>query len=426
MFCWHCGRENEEGRRFCVFCGAEQKAAAAAGGGEAGTGQASGSGPGTAPRGGMSTATRVIIAVVAALVVIGAGVGIYFAVSGSSSSKPPTTQDKTDGSDNTVVQSGKAENLAYINGGDIYTVSLNGAGQSKLTGRGDIDDFAVSPDGSWIAFVAAPGSQKVIFKMKPDGSDVSQVTLPEKGLAENPAFDPTGKYIYFTRVTPGEQANIEAATPFAVGFERYSIAANKVDHLYTYGGMQEQSIQWLYADPASGDLYFNLYGSDWPSSVQHKLSLGPPVTESTYMPMLRDTGVYSAVAFQLTDFSRTGSYVSFFKAELFADQGQGTSQQQVDACFKRSALPAETVVASYELAASQQGQVSGMEFSNISNPTYYFSKVQSAGQEATSLTLQFYKGTTGGSAAPTGLGVTISVDPQQYTPLVWHLLAVEK
>ena len=417
MLCTQCGKELEEGRRFCIFCGAEQEPAGAGGAQQ-------GPAPGKTP--GMSTMAKVIIGVVAVLVVAGAAVGTYFGVRSSSSNKPGSSQTTTITTPNTGVTSAKSEKLAYINGKDIYTIDLNGAAQHKITSRGDVVDFALAPDGSRIAFVAAPGDQRIIFKMRPDGSDVSQVTLPEKGLAENPAFDPTGKYIYFTRVTPGEQANIEAATPFAVGFERYSIAANKVDHLYTYGGMQEQSIQGLYADPASGDLYFNLYGSDWPSSVPHKLSLGPPVTESTYMPMLRDTGVYSAVAFQLTDFSRTGSYVSFFKAELFADQGQGTSQQQVDACFKRSALPAETVVASYELAASQQGQVSGMEFSNISNPTYYFSKVQSAGQEATSLTLQFYKGTTGGSAAPTGLGVTISVDPQQYTPLVWHLLAVEK
>ena len=162
------------------------------------------------------------------------------------------------------------------------------------------------------------------------------MTLPENGLAENPAFDPTSKYIYFTRETPEDKANIEAGQQFGVGFERYDIAANKVDHLYTHGGLQEQSIEGLYADPSGGALYFNLFGYDWPSSVPHKLSLGPPVTESVYMPMQRDTGKYTAVAFQVTGFSREGTYVSYFKTALLAEQNQQTGPtQEADACFKR-------------------------------------------------------------------------------------------
>jgi hypothetical protein len=373
----------------------------------------------------MKTVTKVIIVVVAAIVAAGAGVGIYFGVRSSSSEKRESTESSTTGP-KIVIPEVRSEKLAYINGKDIYTIGLTGAGEQKVTSRGDIEDFAVAPDGSRIAFVAATGDRRVIFMMRPDGSDLSQVTLPEKGLAKSPAFDPTGKYIYFTRLTPEDQANIEAARPFGIGFERYDIAANRVDHVFTNGNMQEESIEGLYADPAGGALYFNRFGSDWPSSVPYKLLLGPPASASVYMPMQTDTGKYTAVAFQVTGFSRDGRYVTYFKTALLAEEDQQVGpMQEVDACFKPASSDDETIVATYAPSDARQGEVSGMEFSRVANRTYYFSKIRSTGPNANSLTLDFYKGSSGGSAAPAGLSVSVPVDAQEYTPLVWHLLAVQ-
>ncbi|HEY5532782.1 MAG TPA: zinc-ribbon domain-containing protein [Candidatus Anoxymicrobiaceae bacterium] len=425
MFCRQCGKELEEGRRFCVFCGADQLSAAAGAGARQ---QAAAPQPGQAPaphKRRMETWAIVLIAAAVVLVLAGAGVGIYFAASGSSKNEPVTSQPSTIKTPKVVIPEVKSERLAYISSKDVYSVNMNGAGARRLTSRGDIVDFAVSPDGTWIAFVTNPGNQSVIFKMHADGSNVSQVTLPEKGRADNPAFDPTGKSMYFTRVTTAEEANIEAGQPFAEDFERYDIAANSVSHLYTYGGLQEQSIQGLWADPAGGDLYFNLFGSDYPSSVPHMLTLGPPATDSVYLPMQRDTGKYSAVAFQMTGFSRDGAYVSYFKQMLFAEQDTTTTQgQQVDAAFRNASSGSETSVADYVPGTSQVGEVSGMEFSRIADATYYYSMV-AAGNTANSLTLNFYKGTTKGSPALSGLNVTVPVDQQQYTPLVWHLVPAQ-
>jgi hypothetical protein len=97
----------------------------------------------------------------------------------------------------------------------------------------------------------------------------------------------------------------------------------------------------------------------------------------------------------------------------------------VSACFRGAATGDETAVATYVPAETQQGAVTGMEFSRVASSTYYYSKV-ATGPGANSFTLDFYKGTTSGTPALTGLNVSVAVDNEQYTPLVWHLQGVQK
>jgi len=416
MFCKHCGKQIEDGRKFCTFCGADQGAQVVPVGAQP---------PSGGKKRGLQTITIVIIVAVSVLVLAGAVVGIYFGVTGSSdNSKPPVTtgtKPPSSGSSSKPVEpsTSKVEKMTYLNSKDIYAVNLDGAGTQKLTSRGDIIDFVVSPTGSMMAFVSQVGDQHIIFRMNADGSGVSQVTLPEKGLADNPAFDPTGKYIYFTRVTPQDLANINAGQPFSTGFERYNIAANSVDHIYSYGGMQEESISGLFADPASGNLYFNRFGSDFPSSIPYKLTLGVNPSATPYMPMVTDAPGYTVIAYQLTGFSRDGAYLTYFKQALATD----TSGPQISACYKLLSTGTETSVASYLQGQSSQGNVAGMQFSSVDGNKYYYSKVATVGP-GSAWTFDFFKGTTNGTQSAAGLSIVVS--NAENTDFTWHPLAVPK
>ena len=90
--------------------------------------------------------------------------------------------------------------------GAIFTIRPNGAGVRQITHRGKVfldNEPDWSPDGRWIAFYrqAAVCSCKPtrIFKVRPDGTHLTQISKDPSVDDVYPAWSPDGKRIAFTR-----------------------------------------------------------------------------------------------------------------------------------------------------------------------------------------------------------------------------------
>ncbi len=109
--------------------------------------------------------------------------------------KPPRSKDD-----------GKATADEY----DIYKVASDGGGKEvNLTNSPGLDDGPeVSPDGQWIYFNSTRSGKMQIWRMRPDGKDVSRVTRDERFNDWFPHFSPDGKWIaiisYGTDIAPSD------------------------------------------------------------------------------------------------------------------------------------------------------------------------------------------------------------------------------
>ena len=91
--------------------------------------------------------------------------------------------------------------------GALFTVNLDGSGLRRITPwGGSFLDHSWSPDGEWIAYQRPYG---VITLVRPDGSDRHDlpITLPPGSGAANPAWSPDGQWIIFS-LGDNETANI--------------------------------------------------------------------------------------------------------------------------------------------------------------------------------------------------------------------------
>ncbi|MEM7118867.1 MAG: hypothetical protein AAF614_41000 [Chloroflexota bacterium] len=62
---------------------------------------------------------------------------------------------------------------------NIYAIATNGSGFHQLTQRGDNLAPAWSPDGNWLVFTSYQAGDNELYIMRPDGSDVRQLTQNE-------------------------------------------------------------------------------------------------------------------------------------------------------------------------------------------------------------------------------------------------------
>jgi Tol biopolymer transport system component len=86
---------------------------------------------------------------------------------------------------------------------DIYSISVNGGEEKRLTTAPGLDDGPeYSPDGQWIYFNSERTGHMQIWRMHPDGSDQEQVITDETN-DWFPHISPDGKWMTFVAFEKG-------------------------------------------------------------------------------------------------------------------------------------------------------------------------------------------------------------------------------
>ncbi|MDA8173951.1 MAG: hypothetical protein M0018_05075 [Nitrospiraceae bacterium] len=115
---------------------------------------------------------------------------------------PPLKLTHTHGINVSPALSPDGRLIAYVSDRDgspqIYVMNTDGSNITRVTFQGNYNTAPVwSPDGKRIAFAGrAGGGQNQIFTVKPDGSDLMQLT--SYGNNEDPCFSPDGSMIAFS------------------------------------------------------------------------------------------------------------------------------------------------------------------------------------------------------------------------------------
>jgi Tol biopolymer transport system component len=90
--------------------------------------------------------------------------------------------------------------IAFVRGGDIFTINADGSDIRRLTRTADNSNPAWSPDGTRIAFESTRSGSNDIWVMQANGSGLLRVTKAPTGSDTGPTWAPGGGRIAFGRI----------------------------------------------------------------------------------------------------------------------------------------------------------------------------------------------------------------------------------
>ena len=105
--------------------------------------------------------------------------------------------------------------IAFVRGGDLYSVRPDGSGQRQLTSGAELDSApVVSPSGRYVVFErrATAGTAADLYTVRVLGGGLHRVTNSGDG-DHDAAFSPDGKTIAFVRSTAGANDDIYSVRP---------------------------------------------------------------------------------------------------------------------------------------------------------------------------------------------------------------------
>jgi Tol biopolymer transport system component len=108
------------------------------------------------------------------------------------------------------------DRIAFLVATDIWIMNVDGTGMTNLTHDAAWDkNPGWSPDGSRIVFISNRNGNDQVFTMKPDGTDLQQVTQQAAigGRALHPNWSPDGQWITFARFGPDGMGEIYKVKP---------------------------------------------------------------------------------------------------------------------------------------------------------------------------------------------------------------------
>lgn len=109
--------------------------------------------------------------------------------------------------------------IAFVRGGDIWTVWPNGAAPKRLTSTHDNSAPAWSPNGHLIAFVSSRAGSADVWVMRTNGSALRRITFAASSNESAPAWSPNGGWIVYA----GDRGSTPTL-PISALFKRRSAA----------------------------------------------------------------------------------------------------------------------------------------------------------------------------------------------------------
>jgi dipeptidyl aminopeptidase/acylaminoacyl peptidase len=167
------------------------------------------------------------------------------------------TEDPTDSEPNF---SPDGRTVAFVRGGDIYSIRPDGSGQRQLTNGPEVDSLPkIAPSGRYLVFErrGALGGPSALYSVRVTGGGEHGVVTG--GDNHEAAFAPNGKTIVFVRSTPGANGgNDDLYTVRPSGNEQRRLTRTAVDEFaprYFAGGIVYSRGESSEGPAAYADIY---------------------------------------------------------------------------------------------------------------------------------------------------------------------------